>query len=83
MLTAKRVNQEPTIIFAHVFNVHSQSGVCHNDTGGNGVFIYERNKDFILKFELVSFRQRWIENARHYGDNIDGNFFLWLMSDFT
>ena len=25
-------------------------------TGGNGVFIYERNKDFILKFELVSFR---------------------------
>ena len=25
-------------------------------TGGNGEFICERNKDFILKFELVSFR---------------------------
>jgi len=25
-------------------------------TGGNEVFICERNKDFILKFELVSFR---------------------------
>jgi len=35
------------------------SGVlCKGDsyTGGNEVFICERNKDFILKFELVSFR---------------------------
>ena len=38
-------------------------------TRGNGVFICERNKDFILKFELVSFRYRRIENVRHYGDN--------------
>ena len=30
--------------------------VLRPHTGGNGVFICERNKDFILKFELVSFR---------------------------
>ena len=65
---------------------NAKQSPCHDsgwwlkwtDTMRNEVFTCERNNDSTLKFKLVSFRLRQIENAWHYSGNINGNFFHWL-----